>query len=235
MKLPERLDKVSIILPAFNEAQTISQVISAVSIYGKPIVVNDGSTDKTEQLARSAGALIVSHDVNLGYDEALASGLARAVAEEFEFAIIIDADGQHDPSQIYNFLQELLEGADLVVGIRKRFQRISESLFAFVASILWGIKDPLCGMKGYRLSRLTSRSVLSSYSSIGTELTIRAARSGWNIRQVPVPTRNRRDKSRFGDNMLADVLIIRSMLMGLCLARSYESRELKLRFPLRKV
>ena len=224
MNLPERPARVSIVVPAFNEANTISGVISEISMYGKVIVVNDGSTDETEQYARGAGALIVSHKVNLGYDSAIASGLAKALAEKFDFAITIDGDGQHEPAQIANFLYELFEGADIVVGIRQRFQRISERLFACLSAMLWGIKDPLCGMKGYRLSRLSNITRLCSYSSIGTELTIRAARSGWRIRQVPVPTHRRKDNSRFGDNFFADILIIRSMVLGLFLARSYDLR-----------
>lgn len=220
-----RASRVSIIIPAFNEADTISAVITEFSIYGKAIVINDGSFDKTEQYARAAGALVISHKVNRGYDAALASGLAKAVAEGFDFAITIDGDGQHEPAQIDNFLCELVEGADLVVGIRDRFQRFSERLFASLATKLWGIKDPLCGMKGYRLSKFTKTTRLCSYSSIGTELTIRAARSGWNIRQVSVSTRRRKGQSRFGNNFSAEILIIRSMLLGFFLAQPYVSSE----------
>ena len=79
MNLDMKLARVAIVIPAFNESATISEVVSAISALGIAIVVNDGSHDKTEQLAREAGALVVSHEVNLGYDLALASGLAKAI------------------------------------------------------------------------------------------------------------------------------------------------------------
>jgi len=92
--------RVAIVIPAFNESKMIASVVTGLSAYGVPIVVNDGSTDNTEQLARDAGAIVVSHTLNSGYDKAIASGLARAIAEGFDFAITADGDGQHQPTYI---------------------------------------------------------------------------------------------------------------------------------------
>jgi glycosyltransferase involved in cell wall biosynthesis len=213
--------RVVILIPAFNEAEIIGAVVSTVSLFGEVIVVNDGSTDDTEYVARSVGAVVVSHEANRGYDYALATGLARAVAENFDFAITVDGDGQHDPERIQDFINELLYGADVVIGIRDRFQRISERVFAGMTKILWGISDPLCGMKGYRLSKLNASGGLCSYRSIGTEIVIRAARSGWSIRQVSVKTRDRNGRSRFGAGFLANWLIFRAMGLGLFRAKAY--------------
>ncbi len=213
--------RVAIVIPAFNESEVIAGVVTGLSAFGVPIVVNDGSTDKTEQLARGAGAMVVSHRSNSGYDQALASGLERAVAEGFDFAITADGDGQHQPTNIETVLCELSDGADLVVGIRCRSQRFSETLFSILAKRLWGISDPLCGMKGYRLSRLRSVDSLHTYPSIGTELVIRAVRSGWNIKQIPVSTRDRKDQSRFGVGVCANVVILRAMLLGLFRAKEF--------------
>lgn len=213
--------RVAIVVPAFNESQVIAAVVMGLSAYGVPIVVNDGSTDNTEQLARDAGAIVVSHELNRGYDKALASGLARALAEGFDFAITADGDGQHQPTNMETVLCELSNGADLVVGIRGRFQRFSETLFSILAKRLWGISDPLCGMKGYRLSKLRSVDSLHSYSSIGTELLIRAVRSGWSIKQIPVSTHDRKDQSRFGAGFYANWLILWAMLLGMFRAKAF--------------
>ena len=223
--MEKRAARVAIVNPAFNEEQAICAVVSGVSAYGTAIVVNDGSSDNTEQLACAAGALVVLHEVNRGYDHALASGLAKAVAEEFDFAITLDGDGQHEPMLIKNFLFELMDGGDLVVGIRDRHQRPLETIFAGLARMLWGISDPLCGTKGYRLSKLKGISSLCSYPSIGTELAIRAARTGWNIRQVPVKTRDRIGRSRFGGGFYASWLILRAMLLGLFRAKAHTARS----------
>lgn len=225
MNLAKGAARVAIVIPAFNEEKAIRAVVSGVSAYGTVIVVNDGSSDSTEQLARAAGALVVSHDVNRGYDNALATGLAKAVAEEFDFAITLDGDGQHEPMLIESFLFELMDGADLVVGVRDRYQRFSEKIFAVLAKILWDISDPLCGMKGYRLSKLKRMDSLCSYPSIGTELAIRAVRSGWNIRQVPLKTRDRNDRSRFGGGFCANWLILRAMLLGLFRAKAHTTHS----------
>lgn len=221
MTLDKRAARVALVIPAFNEGESISAVVAEITVFGSAIVVNDGSTDNTEKLARVAGALVVSHEVNRGYDNALATGLAKALAEEFDFAITLDGDGQHEPMLIERFLFELMDGADLVVGSRDRCQRVSEKIFAALAKILWGISDPLCGMKGYRLSKLRGIGSLCSYPSIGTELAIRAARSGCNIRQVPMKTRDRHDRSRFGVGLYANWLIFRAMCLGLFRAKAH--------------
>ena len=213
--------RVAIVVPAFNESRVIFAVVTDLSAYGTLIVVNDGSTDNTEQLARDAGAIVVSHELNRGYDKALASGLERALAGGFDFAITADGDGQHKPANMETVLCKLSDGADLVVGIRDRFQRFSENLFSILAKRLWGISDPLCGMKGYRLSKLRSVDSLHSYSSIGTELLIRAVRSGWSIKQVPISTYDRKDQSRFGEGFYANWLVLWAMLLGMFRAKAF--------------
>jgi glycosyltransferase involved in cell wall biosynthesis len=225
MNLDKRAARVAIVIPAFNEEEAINAVVLGISAYGTAVVVNDGSTDNTEQVARAAGALVVSHSVNRGYDNALATGLGKAVAEQFDFAITLDGDGQHEPLLIESFLFELMDGADLVIGIRDRYQRVSETIFAKTTKILWGITDPLCGMKGYRLSKLKGIDSMCSYPSIGTELAIRAVRSGWNIRQVAVKTRDRNGKSRFGAGLYANWLILRAMFLGLLRAKAHTAQS----------
>jgi len=225
MNLVKRAARVAIVIPAFNEEEAINAVVLGISPYGTALVVNDGSTDNTGEVARAAGALVVSHAVNRGYDNALATGLGKAVAEQFDFAITLDGDGQHEPLLIESFLFELMDGADLVIGIRDRYQRVSETIFAKIAKILWGITDPLCGMKGYRLSKLKGIDSMCSYPSIGTELAIRAVRSGWNIRQVAVKTRERNGKSRFGAGLYANWLILRAMFLGLLRAKAHTAQS----------
>jgi glycosyltransferase involved in cell wall biosynthesis len=223
MTLVTKVPKVAIVIPAFNEEEAINKVVIGSSAFGAAVVVNDGSTDNTERVARAAGALVISHEVNRGYDIALATGLEKALEDQFDFAITFDGDGQHAPSLIRYFLFELMEGADIVIGIRGSHQRISETIFAKLSKILWGISDPLCGMKGYRLSKLKGIDSLCSYPSIGTELAIRAVRSGWNIRQVSVNTLDRNGRSRFGAGLYANSLILWAMLLGIFLAKPYIS------------
>lgn len=216
-----RSNQFAVVIPALNEARAISEVIAEVSQYGVPIVVDDGSTDDTAQRAEQAGAILIKHAVNRGYDKALESGLFKAIELGFGYAITLDADGQHFPQTLIGFKAELSKGADLVIGIRDRHQRFAELVFSVLGKVLWGMADPLCGMKGYKLSHLVKLGHFDSYRSIGTEFAIRCARSKLEFRYVPVPTRNRSGSSRFGSGFWSNYKIFRAMLIGLFRARAF--------------
>lgn len=217
--LPARA--VAIVIPVLNEGEAIGQVVQALQPYFLVIVVDDGSSDGTALAAHRAGAEVVRHTVNKGYDRALETGLRKAIELEFEFAVTMDGDGQHYPDTVHLFINEFLRGADLVVGVRDRRQRIAESLFCMVSQALWQIEDPLCGMKGYRLSLVNRAGPLNSYKSIGTELTLRAVRSQCRIAQVAVPTRDRAGASRFGAGLSANWRILRALVIGLIVAKPF--------------
>lgn len=213
------VEECAIVIPALNEAFTIKGVVLGVKIYGKPIVVDDGSWDSTGEVAKAAGALVITHKKNFGYDKSLESGLLKALEIGCKFAITIDADGQHNPSEIPLFKTELQSGADVVVGERADFERIAEKIFSFISRLLWNISDPLCGMKGYKLLHLHKIGFFDSYGSIGTELTIRCARSALNIKNIKVTSLPRSDESRFGGGVLANYKILRSLVIGLLRAK----------------
>ena len=207
--------RVAIVVPALNESRTIGAVVTGALRSGTPIVVDDGSTDDTGDRARAAGATVVRHDANRGYDGALNSGFARAAEIGCEYVITLDADGQHDPSIIDRFIAALDGGADVAVGIRHRRQRIGESLFAMIARVRWGLRDPLCGMKAYRVDVYRELGHFDSYGSIGTELALFAAKRGKRIVQIPLTTRDRADAPRFGRRFSANMRILRAMILGM--------------------
>lgn len=214
------LGRVAVVIPALNEARAIAEIVTGVIPYGMPIVVDDGSKDETAILAEAAGAIVVKHGINLGYDAALETGLFKAIELGFEHAVTFDADGQHLPQTLNAFKTEFDNGADLVVGTRDRHQRYAESVFAAVGNILWGFRDPLCGMKGYKLGHLSKLGFFDSYRSIGTEFALRCVRTGLDFRSVPVPTLNRSDHSRFGGGVRPNLKILRALLLGLFKATS---------------
>ena len=218
----QRIPELVAIVPALNEAGTIANVVASLRAYGDIIVVDDGSTDDTGDLARAAGAFVVSHAVNRGYDQALESGLLWAAAQGYRYAITLDADGQHSASTISLFTHELEAGADLVIGIRDSRQRWAESLFSLIGKSLWGIDDPLCGMKGYRLDLVRAAGRIDTYSSVGTEFCIRAARSRCQIHQVVVFTSTRIGASRFGAGQRANLKILRAIWLALIRSKTLD-------------
>jgi len=215
-----KIDQIAVVIPALNEARAISEVVAGVVLYGIPIVVDDGSTDETAIFAEHAGAVVVKHPDNKGYDAALESGLFKAIELGFQYAVTLDADGQHFPQTLLAFKEELARGADLVVGTRDHHQRFAEVVFSAFGKFFWGVQDPLCGMKGYKLIHLSKLGYFDSYKSIGTEFVIRCARAGLSIRSVPVPTQNRLGKSRFGSGLRPNIRILRALFIGFFRATS---------------
>lgn len=207
--------RVGVIIPALNEAKTITSIVSKAVEYGFPIVVDDGSLDNTGVNAFAAGALVVRHDKNSGYDAALNSGFRRADELDCAYIVTLDADGQHDPSVLQSFIHALDNGAEVVVGIRDRQQRIAEHIFAWISHLKWGILDPLCGMKAYRMTVYREFGHFDSYGSIGTELMIYAAKSDKKIVQLSLKTRERMDSPRFDSRFSANIRIFRALWIGL--------------------
>lgn len=209
---------LAVVIPAFNEAGSISAVLRGVQGIATPIVVDDGSTDSTDLVARREGALVVRHVSNQGYDEALTTGLLKAIEMNFKYAITVDADGQHNSSSIELFAKELVSGVDMVLGVRKRHQRFAEGIFGFFSSLLWGIKDPLCGLKGYNLEVL-SRLPITKCESIGTQFAIRYARLGLRFKNINIVTSPRLGMSRFGSGWRPNYKILKAFFFALFLYR----------------
>jgi glycosyltransferase involved in cell wall biosynthesis len=210
--------RVGIVIPALNESATIARIVEAAEKYGIPIVVDDGSKDNTADLARLAGGIVVSHEYNRGYDAALNSGFKKAAELGVQVIVTLDADGQHDPKLIHKFIEAIDSPADMVVGIRSRRQRLAEHLFAWYASMRFGVVDPLCGMKAYRASLYEALGHFDSYESIGTELMFFAAKNGYSFKQVNFDVLERRGESRFGMVFLGNYKILRAMILSIWLA-----------------
>lgn len=110
-----------VIIPAFNEEASLPRVLEELATAGTDLdvlVVDDGSTDRTAEVARDAGAMVAPLPFNLGVGGALRTGFKFAVAREYDRALQLDADGQHDPGDIERLLAGLDEGADMVIGSR---------------------------------------------------------------------------------------------------------------------
>ena len=86
---------LAIIVPALNEEKTIENVITRIKEKGTVIVINDGSSDRTSEIAENSGAIVINHSFNKGYDEALNTGFKYAYESGFEYVITFDADEQH--------------------------------------------------------------------------------------------------------------------------------------------
>jgi len=205
--------QVAIVIPALNEESTIFNVISKALNYGVVIVVNDGSIDETKRISKLAGAIVVNHDFNQGYDAALNSGFKEAELRGFEYILSIDADGQHNPLLIKEILDEFKPGIDVVSAIRDKKQRIGEHIFDLFTCTFLSIRDPLCGMKAFKVKILKDKKSFNTFDSIGTELVIFASIKGYKISQINILTNERKDKSRFKGSIIGNYKILRALFI----------------------
>jgi polyprenyl-phospho-N-acetylgalactosaminyl synthase len=112
---------VYVVIPAYNEEQTLASVIANVKhFFFHVVVVNDGSKDHTGTVAKDAGAMVVHHPINLGQGAALQTGIEFALRKGAEYIITFDADGQHDAADA-QFMLEGIDGTDIQVALGSRF------------------------------------------------------------------------------------------------------------------
>lgn len=206
--------KVVVVIPAFNEEATISNVVQSVKEYGIVVVVNDASTDKTRQMAEIAGAIVINHRNNKGYDGALNSGFIKAEKLKCDAIITFDADGQHDSEVILKFINKLKSGYNLVLGVRSKTQRISEWFFKVYTKKRYKWSDPLCGMKGYSMELYKKQGFFDSYKSIGTELSLFGLANNERFCEIPIRINNRADKPRFSSLIQSNINIIKALLIA---------------------
>ncbi len=207
--------RVAIIIPTLNESKTIASIVKSVISFGRVIVIDDCSNDNSAQIAKNAGAEVVIHDQNLGYDKAINSGFAHANLLGCEVAITMDADGQHDSSLIQRFLGHINDDVDMVIGIRSYQQRIAEYIFAYYSRFFFGIDDPLCGIKAYKMKIYNLLGHFDSYNSFGTELVFFGVKNGFKIKQIPFKLLKRKDNSRFNKALKTNLRIILAMLRSI--------------------
>ncbi len=202
--------QTAIIIPAYNEEASIRRVVEGVKKFGQVIVADDASKDQTRNEAVSAGAIVLSNAQNCGYDGALNTGFAKAAELGVACAVTLDADGQHDPLLIPKYI-DLLARHELVLGIRPQKARLAEEVMGLYFRLKYGIRDVLCGMKGYRMELYAANNGFDHVGSIGTELALASIVRGCTFTQVPVPISKRADKPRFGGTVKANARIFRAL------------------------
>ena len=191
---------IAAIVPAFNEARTIGNIVAGLLAYTPlVIVVDDLSSDDTAERAKRAGAVVVGNVYQRGYDGALNTGFAEAARRGTEVFFTFDADGEHAAEDVPQVLGPILKGvADIVAGQRPYTTHLSEKVFALYTRLRYGVADPLCGFKAYRRAVYDSVGHFDSVESIGTELMLKGIDQGYRLALVPIKSCTRHeDTSRF--------------------------------------
>jgi len=189
--------KLIAIIPAFNEESTIGDVIKATSPFVDEIlVVSDGSTDSTADIARNSGATVIDNIVNRGLGLTMQKGYKEALNRGAEIIVQLDADGQYLAEEIPLLVQPILENrADLVLGSRLEkiqyrmplFKKFGNELFSSVLRILTGA-DVADGQTGFRAMRreVLETAMPDNKYTYTQEMVIKAAKEGWRIKSIPI-------------------------------------------------
>lgn len=206
-------ERLTAVIPAWNEGNTIAGVVTDVAKYtDEVIVVDDCSTDRTGEKARQAGATVIQHETNRGYDESIEDGFSLAVEHGATIVFTFDADGQHIAEDVPRVVEPIrATRADVVVGQRPTKARLTERLFALYTSCRLSVADPLCGFKAYRTSLYRAVGHFDDRSTIGTKLLLEAKKRGYRIEQVPIQLDKREDESRFGQQLEANWKITKAL------------------------
>lgn len=182
-----------IIIPTYNNAGTLEDVIRRCLAQGLPVlVVNDGSSDETDSILERMEVPSISHPKNLGKGQALKTGFLEARRQGFKYALTIDSDGQHFPEDIPALLEEKGERT-LVVGSRSQMGADGGGSFANRFSNFWfrlytwvDLPDTQTGFRLYPLNELPSLNLLSSRYEAELTLLVFSAWKGLKLKPVPV-------------------------------------------------
>ena len=198
---------VAIVIPCYNECATLGPIVEQCAVFGTVLVVDDGSTDTSREIAQAAGAEILPTAGRTGYDGAIEHGLRSAYEQGYEIIITIDADGEHDPRLVADFIAAHNEGAPLVLGIRPAPQRLAEWLVCLYCRVRFGVKDVLCGMKGFTRPVLENYFLENHPNLVNTWPALVWCSKGKTFEQVAVTGAPRSDKPRFQSVIRANIRI----------------------------
>jgi glycosyltransferase involved in cell wall biosynthesis len=231
--------RVLVVVPALNEERSVEGVVAATRELGYDVcVVDDGSTDATAARARGAGATVLSVPVNLGVGGALRCGFRWALANGYDVAVQLDADGQHDPNEVAGLLRALKdENADMVVGSRfaegageyevNPARRFAMSLLARRAERATGttVIDSTSGFRAIRHPLLDQFAANYPVEYLGdtVEALIEAGRAGAKIVEHPISASPRSHGSGSA-GVLASIWYVARVLFAVELMHRRRSR-----------
>jgi dolichol-phosphate mannosyltransferase len=200
---------ITAVIPAFNEEKTIGRVVEDVKRYVQNvIVVDDGSSDATRDVALSAGATVLRHPKNLGYGSALATGFSHFKNNGAGVMVVLDGDGQHNPSEIPRLVKPLVDGlADIVVGSRfmdgekkaniPRYRKFGIGIVNRAWNFASGEErtDTQCGFRAYSRDAVQKIDIREVSMSASLEILDQAAANNLRVVEVPVSVKYGGDTS----------------------------------------
>jgi glycosyltransferase involved in cell wall biosynthesis len=192
--------KITAVIPAFNEEKTIGRVVQETLRYvSEVVVVDDGSTDTTRNVALTAGATVLAHSINQGYGDALATGFEYVKNNGANIMVILDGDGQHNPADITRLAAPIISGqADIVLGSRFISKGSKKDVPAYrrfgigIVNKAWNmtsseeLTDTQCGFRAYSRNAIDKIDIQEAGMSASLEILDQAGKGNLKLMEVPV-------------------------------------------------
>jgi glycosyltransferase involved in cell wall biosynthesis len=235
--------RVLVVMPAYNEATSIGSVIRRVCQVLPELdvlVVNDGSGDTTVHSAAETGATVISHPYNMGYGAACQTGFKYAARHRYDYVILMDADGQHEPRSVPPLLAAAMEpDVDVVLGSRwlglaeykgPLLRKFGKFFFGFLAGLFTRqkITDPTTGFQA--LTREVVQFYCSSVYPVDypdADVIIMLNRAGFRIKEVPVVMYINRTGKSMHAGLIRPIYYGMKMMLSIAMTLLRDDRRLR--------
>ncbi len=221
----QKLAKLAFVIPAYNEEETISPTLIDVrkNFSGAPVfVVNDGSRDRTRELAKKYGAHVLTHVINRGLGAALATGISAAVRKsDADIIVTFDADLQHTGKDVKNLIEPILKNrADAVIGsrfLRKEdlelmplTKRVGNFALTKITNFLTGteITDSQSGLRAFTREAAEKILIVSDRYEVSSEIVHELSGHGFRIKEVPIKAIYTKRSATKGTNIRSGIHIL---------------------------
>jgi len=205
--------KVAVFITAYNEEKTIGDVLSLIDDSYDTYVIDDGSNDKTIEIAQQKNAQVIRHPINLGQGVAVITAFKFFLDKDYDIIIEMDGDGQHDPKEIPRFINKMQEtGADIIAGSRilgANYKGAPLARRMFLAPLTWllnkltgySVSDSMCGFRAFRGAALKKFGYLFDNmfepEYIASEMWIKFSKVKLTVANVPITLADRKHGSSY--------------------------------------
>lgn len=191
-------EKIFMVMPAFNEEKMVGKVVGKViaSGYKNVIVVDDGSLDRTSEVAKKAGAKVIRHPLNRGLGGALGTGIAASLELGADIILTFDSDGQHAVEDIPRMVKPIIDGrCDAVIGTRLKnpkgmplIRRIGNWGFNFITYILFGVwtTDSQSGLRAFSRKAAQRIEIKTNRMEVSSEIIKEIGQKKIKFKEIPI-------------------------------------------------
>lgn len=228
-----------IVIPAYNEEATIGDVILSIKkikLGMDILVVNDGSSDRTSEIAKTSGAKVIDIPYNIGYGGAIQTGFRFAVDYNYDYVITMDGDGQHKPESIKSLI-EVMETKKVDVVIGSRFlegnysmglaRRLGSWIFSWIAKLYTGVRisDPTSGFQIYNRRVFTYLSLGDNYPLDYPDVNLIMALHRMNFQLTEAPVKMTVKEGKSMHSGLKPLFYIFRMILAIILVLLYKEKK----------